>query len=160
MTGLSSLSLARSAKKTIPAGARAYSGSHCEWIDMNSVKSEGVGCANGYKFVIKPQSGPERLRVQLSDCYVQMFSPGNRRQLLFVDGKTILAFVARGSKFADCSSYTEVTSQVDCKANANLETVSLPTSCSGGSGSSTGKTLTPTSHPSLYAALKNILTKS
>ena len=89
-----------------------------------------------------------------------MFSSGNRRQLLFVDGKTILAFVARGSKFADCSSYTEVTSQVDCKANANLETVSLPTSCSGGSGSSTGKTLTPTSHPSLYAALKNILTKS
>ena len=127
---------------------------------MNSVQSEGVGCANGYKFVIKPQSGPERLRVQLSDCYVQMFSAGNRRQLLFVDGKTILAFVARGSKFADCSSYTEVTSQVDCKANANLETVSLPTPCSGGSGSSTGKTLTPTSHPSLYAALKNILTKS
>ena len=68
VTGLSSISLARSAKKTIPAGARAYSGSHCEWIDMNSVQSEGVGCANGYKFVIKPQSGPERLRVQLSDC--------------------------------------------------------------------------------------------
>ena len=83
-----------------------------------------------------------------------MFSAGNRRQLLFVDGKTILAFVARGSKFADCSTaqLTEVTSQVDCKANANLETVSLPTPCSGGSGSSTGKTLTPTSHPSLYAA--------
>ena len=73
-----------------------------------------------------------------------MFSPGHRRQLLFVDGKTILAFVARGSKFVDCSSYTEVTSQLDCKAIANLETVSLPAPCSP------GKTLT--SHPTLYAA--------
>merc|ERR1711981_286813 len=103
----------RSAKKKIPAGARVYQGSNCEWIDLNKVNSDGIGCANGYKFVIKPQTG-------------------NRRQLLFVDGKTILAFVARGSKFADCSSFTEVTSQVDCKAVANLETVSLPSACSGG----------------------------
>ena len=44
-----------------------------------------------------------------------LFCSGNRRQLLFIEGKTILAFVTQGSKFADCSSFTEVTSQVDCK---------------------------------------------
>ena len=47
-----------------------------------------------------------------------IFPAGNRRQLLFVGGKTILAFVTRGSKFADCSSFTEVTSQVDCKVRS------------------------------------------
>ena len=111
MTGLSSISLSRSAKKKIPAGARVYSGSNCEWIDLNKVNSDGIGCANGYKFVIKPQSGLERLQLRL----FHISSSGNRRQMLFVDGKTILAFVTRGSKFADCSSFTEVTSQVDCK---------------------------------------------
>ena len=59
MTGLSSISLARSVQKKIPAGARVYSGANCEWIDMNKVLSDGVGCANGYKFVVKPQSGAE-----------------------------------------------------------------------------------------------------
>ena len=44
-----------------------------------------------------------------------LFCSGNRRQLLFIEGKTILAFVTQGSKFTDCSSFTEVTSQVDCK---------------------------------------------
>ena len=57
-----------------------------------------------------------------------------------MEGKTILAFVRRGNKFADCSSsggYTEVTSQVDCKAVANLGSVTLPAPCGG---SSEGKT--------------------
>ena len=54
-----------------------------------------------------------------------------------MEGKTILAFVRRGNKFADCSSYTEVTSQVDCKAVANLDSVTLPASCGG---STEGKT--------------------
>ena len=54
-----------------------------------------------------------------------------------MEGKTILAFVSRGNKFADCSSYTEVTSQVDCKAVANLDSVTLPASCGG---STEGKT--------------------
>ena len=54
-----------------------------------------------------------------------------------MEGKTILAFVRKGNKFADCSSYTEVTSQVDCKAVANLDSVTLPASCGG---STEGKT--------------------
>ena len=96
MTGLSSISLSGSAKKKIPSEARVYSGSHCQWIDLNKVLSDGIGCANGYKFEIKPQDD-------------------NRSQLLFVEGKTILAFVKGNEKFANCSSFEEVTTQVDCK---------------------------------------------
>ena len=55
-------------------------------------------CDIGDKFVLKNTAGE------------------NRRQFLFMDGKTILAFVPRGQKFYQCSSYTEVTVQVDCKA--------------------------------------------
>ena len=54
-----------------------------------------------------------------------------------MEGKTILAFVRRGNKFADCDRYTEVTSQVDCRAVANLGSVTLPASCGG---STEGKT--------------------
>ena len=64
VTGLSSISLSRSAKKKIRSGARVYKGSNCEWIDLNKVHSDGIGCANGHKFVIKPQTGSERLWLQ------------------------------------------------------------------------------------------------
>ena len=50
MAGLSNISVYRSAKKKIPGGDRVYS-------DLNKVLSDGVGCANGHKFVIKPQKG-------------------------------------------------------------------------------------------------------
>ena len=59
--------------------------------------SDNPDCNNGDKFVIKNKAGV------------------NRRQFLFMEGKTILAFVPRGKKFSECSSYTEVTTQVDCK---------------------------------------------
>ena len=59
--------------------------------------SSNQDCDNGDKFVLK-----NKARV-------------NRRQFLFMDGKTILAFVPVGQKFSQCSSYTEVTAQVDCK---------------------------------------------
>ena len=35
--------------------SRKYEGSHCEWIDLNSVASNS-GCAAGTKFVIKQVS--------------------------------------------------------------------------------------------------------
>ena len=63
VTGLSSISLSGSAKKNIPPVARVYKGSNCEWIDLNKVLSDGIGCANGHKFVVKPKSGPERLQL-------------------------------------------------------------------------------------------------
>ena len=72
-------------------------------IDINNNKSwprqvsSNTDCDNGDKFVIKNTAGV------------------NRRQFLFMDGRTILAFVPRGQKFTQCSSYTEVTAQVDCK---------------------------------------------
>ena len=62
--------------------------------------SDNSDCDNGDKFVIKNRAGV------------------NRRQFLFMEGKTILAFVPRGKKFTECSSYTEVTTQVDCKVGS------------------------------------------
>ena len=59
--------------------------------------SSNQDCDNGDKFVLK-----NKARV-------------NRMQFLFMDGKTILAFVPVGQKFTQCSSYTEVTALVDCK---------------------------------------------
>merc|ERR1711860_352135 len=66
----------------------------------------------------------------------------NRRQFLFMEGKTILAFVPRGKKFTECSSFTEVTTQVDCKAVTGASSISLPT-C--GSTSDTTTTTTASS---------------
>lgn len=37
VSGLSSVSLSGSSKKKIPSQARVYSGSSCEWIDLNKV---------------------------------------------------------------------------------------------------------------------------
>ena len=54
-----------------------------------------------------------------------------------MEGKTILAFVRRGNKFADCDRPTEVTFRVNCKVVANLDSVTLPASCSGSSGGKT-----------------------
>ena len=65
VTGLSSISLSGSAKKKITSVARVYKGSNCEWIDLNKVLSDGIGCANGHKFVIKPQTGSERLQLRV-----------------------------------------------------------------------------------------------
>ena len=59
--------------------------------------SSNQDCDNGDKFVLK-----NKKKV-------------NRRQFLFMDGRTILAFVPVGQKFTQCSSYTEVTALVDCK---------------------------------------------
>ena len=67
---------------------------------MNKVK-DNTDCDNGDKFVIKNKRGT------------------NRRQLLNVEGKTILAFVPNGQKFTSCSSFTEVTTQVGCKVQVH-----------------------------------------
>ena len=40
---------------------------------------------------------------------------GVRKQFLILNGEIILGFVTKGKKFANCSSYTEVTASVDCK---------------------------------------------
>ena len=40
---------------------------------------------------------------------------GVRKQFLILNGEAILGFVTKGKKFTACSSYTEVTANVDCK---------------------------------------------
>ena len=40
---------------------------------------------------------------------------GVRKQFLVLNGEAVLAFVGAGTKFAECSSYTEVTSKLNCK---------------------------------------------
>ena len=98
VVGLSSVSLSGSKRRNVKMGGdRVYTGNNCEWIDLNLVSSN-ADCDIGDKFVLKNKAGE------------------NRRQFLFMDGKTILAFVPQGQKFYECSSYTEVTVQVDCKA--------------------------------------------
>ena len=109
---LSSISLSSSVKKKFHPRFQPYKGSNCEWIDLNKVLQDGDGCANGHKFVIKSHEGFMRI---LWGCKSFLFCSGIRKQLLFVEGKTILAFVTRGSKFTNCPSFTEVTTLVDCK---------------------------------------------
>ena len=74
--------------------------------------SDNSDCDNGDKFVIKNRAGV------------------NRRQFLFMEGKTILAFVPRGKKFTECSSYTEVTTQVDCKVGSESILLKIQTTVS------------------------------
>ena len=42
---------------------------------------------------------------------------GVRKQFLILNGEAVLGFVTKGDKFADCTSYTEVTANVDCKVS-------------------------------------------
>ena len=62
----------------------------------DQVRKSGQNCADGFKFVISGERG-------------------TRKQFLLVDGKDIIAFVKNKEKFANCSSFTDVTDQVDCK---------------------------------------------
>ena len=70
-------------------------GSDCEYIKLASIPNN-FGCSDGTKFVIKQNRGV-------------------RKQLLIWKGDSILAFIAKGKKFAQCNSTTDVTSSVTCK---------------------------------------------
>ena len=45
---------------------------------------------------------------------------GVRKQFLILNSEPILAFVKRGKKFTACTSYTEVTANVDCKVKVMI----------------------------------------
>jgi len=85
---------------------RVIKGDHCDYISICDI-TENSGCSNGYKFVIKRASKQVR------------------KQFLILNGKSVLGFVTKGEKFANCSSYTEVTSSVTCKEVAGLGSVDL-----------------------------------
>merc|ERR1740123_1368506 len=95
---------------------RIYTGSACEYIKLSDITANS-GCADGTKFVIK------------KDDTV-------RKQLLIMSGTPILAFVTKDTKFANCTSFTEVTMQVDCKTVDGLSDVDLSanSSSSGAQG--------------------------
>ena len=40
---------------------------------------------------------------------------GVRKQFIMLNGQAILGFVRNGKKFADCDSFTEVATKLDCK---------------------------------------------
>ena len=49
-------------------------------------------------------------------CFVfWIFRKGVRKQFLLTNGKTIYGFVRKGEKFANCSTFSEITDSVDCK---------------------------------------------
>ena len=57
---------------------------------------------------------------------------GTRKQFLILNGEAVLAFVKNGNKFSDCDSYTEVTTNIQCKEVDGLKTVDLEKAPSSG----------------------------
>merc|ERR1719320_953078 len=92
------------------ATGRVYKGNDCEYIKLGSV-TVNDGWTDGNKFVIKQVSGV-------------------RKQFLILNGEVVLGFVKKGKKFAACTSYTEVTTSVDCKVVSGLSDVDLSASSS------------------------------
>ena len=45
---------------------------------------------------------------------------GTRKQFLLIEGKNIVGFVKNGQKFAECSYFTEVSSQITCKVPTSI----------------------------------------
>merc|ERR1719331_3455832 len=96
---------------------RIYTGSACEYIKLSDITANS-GCVDGTKFVIKK-----------ADTV--------RKQLLIMSGTPILAFVTKGTKFVACTSFTEVTMQVDCKTVDGLSDVDLSANSSSSGASNT-----------------------
>ena len=86
-------------------------GSPCHWIDLDRVQEQGSGCVDGAKFVVSKDKGVSEL------CRCLYPPPEVRRQYLYMEGRSVLAFVKNGEKFADCLNYTDVTADVKCKAS-------------------------------------------
>ena len=119
MAGLAGVSLSNSLKKSLGKRARRQRaplvGDSCQWVDLARVRQEGDGCTDGTKFVLKPKPGVRADRHLDGDVMLQV-----RKQFLFVEGRTVVAFVTKGEKFADCSSYSEVTARVRCKVSVGI----------------------------------------
>jgi len=81
-------------------------GDNCNWLDFDTARSRGAGCADGTKMVIKNKKGV-------------------RKQFLLTNGKTIYGFATKGEKFASCANLADVTDSVACKEVTGLSTLSL-----------------------------------
>lgn len=122
LAGLSEVSL-ESSMKSRRKGRGILKASPCQWIDLEKVREEGSGCVDGAKFVVSKDRGV-------------------RRQYLFVDGRTVLAFVTNGEKFAQCPNYTDITADVKCKVMEGVENVELASQCSSSLTTATTTTTT------------------
>jgi len=87
------------------ATGRKLVGSSCEYVGLCNI-SDISGCDHGDKFVIKPATGV-------------------RKQFLILNGNAVLAFVANQMKFVNCSSFTEVTTNIKCKEVAGAANIDL-----------------------------------
>jgi len=79
--------------------------SSCEFIKLCSLTSIS-GCDDGSKFVVK-------------------HSRDVHRQFIIFNNSPVLAFVAKKTQFANCSSFTEVTTNVNCKTVPGAENITL-----------------------------------
>jgi len=87
------------------AKGQTLTGNPCEHINMCNIK-QNRGCEDGSSMKIKAAAN-------------------TRRQFLLLNGGPVLAFVSDGTKFASCSAFTEVTTQVDCKVTGALTDLEL-----------------------------------
>lgn len=79
-------------------------GSACEYV---SLCSSALTCEDGSKMRLKAANE-------------------TRRQLLVLNNHTVMAFVGQGQKFTECTNFTEITSNVKCKAVDGASSIDLP----------------------------------
>ena len=92
---------------------RVIRGNDCEFIKICDVTSN-TGCSDGnYSFMKVCVS--QHLIYFVGNKLVLKKKTGLRRQFLLLNGNPVLGFVERKKKFTSCSSYTDITAQVDCK---------------------------------------------
>ena len=101
---------------------RIFRGKSCEYIKLKDVDSV-TGCEDGMKHYSVETKLPKDFDVGTK--FVIKQEKGTRKQFLILNGEAVLAFVKNGDKFADCDSYTEVTTNIQCKTVDGLNTVDL-----------------------------------
>merc|ERR1712025_65122 len=102
---ISAININEAKIKTKQMSGKAVTGSHCEFIRLCNIM-DTPGCEVGSKFILRKKDGL-------------------RKQFLILNGFPILAFVTNGLKFANCSSFTEITTNVVCKKVPGASTISL-----------------------------------
>ncbi|XP_023330303.1 uncharacterized protein LOC111702753 [Eurytemora carolleeae] len=102
----------RTLQKTVKSGnaksvARANEvGNGCDYVVLSELPTRAKGCVNGAKFVIRPGSN-------------------SRRQYVIMNGKPLLLWVTRGTKFTDCTAFTDRTASISCKEVTGLAAIDL-----------------------------------
>ena len=100
------------------ATGRVFIGNDCEYLRLNSI-TWFDRCTNGiYKNLWRMLLS---MWLILGDKFVIKQVKGVRKQFLILNGQAILGFVKKGKKFTECSSYTEVTPNVDCKVKCSVD---------------------------------------